>query len=77
MLQQQLGGVSTEVTSMQQTAQIFQFNRSSMAEPEDEASVPGGYVKLYRKLQDVSFKRDPERFALWVHMLLEASRLFA
>ncbi len=32
-----------------------------------------GYIKVYRSIQECSFKRDPERFALWVHMLLEAT----
>jgi uncharacterized phage protein (TIGR02220 family) len=33
----------------------------------------GGFIKLHRSIQDAAFKRDPERFALWVHMLLQAS----
>lgn len=33
----------------------------------------GGYIKLSRRIQDCAFKRDPDRFALWVHMLLEAT----
>jgi hypothetical protein len=33
----------------------------------------GGFIKLHRSIQDSAFKRDPERFSLWVHMLLEAS----
>ena len=40
---------------------------------QPEATLDGGFIKLYRGIQDCSFKRDPERFALWVHMLLEAS----
>lgn len=42
----------------------------------DQASeevVDGGYIKLSRRIQDCAFKRDPDRFALWVHILLEAS----
>ncbi|WP_299202524.1 hypothetical protein [uncultured Amphritea sp.] len=47
--------------------------RMRREDPQDE-SISSGYIKLYRSLQGVSFKRNPERMALWIHMLLEASR---
>ncbi|WMC11726.1 hypothetical protein PU634_05005 [Oceanimonas pelagia] len=31
-----------------------------------------GFVLLYRSLQDAPFKKHPDRFCLWVHLLMEA-----
>lgn len=50
----------------------LQQARMKHEQPNEEA-IDSGYIKLYRGIQDVAFKRDPDRFALWVHMLLEAT----
>lgn len=39
----------------------------------DIPEIDTGFIKVYRSLQECSFKRDPNKVALWVHMLLEAS----
>ncbi|WP_375058389.1 hypothetical protein [Zobellella sp. DQSA1] len=31
-----------------------------------------GFVLLYRSLQDAPFKQQPERFCVWIHLLMEA-----
>ena len=54
-------------------AKVVCITQARAAKNEGSPAMSSGYIKLYRGIQDVPFKRDPDRFALWVHMLLEAS----
>lgn len=62
---------------MGQTAKVIQLNTRRRPGRVDETMqtepVSGGYLKLYRSLQEVSFASRPTHLAAWVHMLLLAT----
>lgn len=53
---------------------VASIEQARMKREEQQVEVmPGGYLKVYRTLQDASFAGRPEYMAAWIHILMLAS----